>query len=90
MEAIYARPFHPIHISHPDYSCAGIDSQQASVGVPDCACVGRVNANYLKVLKRQRNMLHKINQHIEIDKDLIRKYLALIDGEEFRLRENQL
>lgn len=35
-------------------------------------------------------MLHKINQHIEIDKDLIRKYLALIDGEEFRLRENQL
>ena len=45
---------------------------------------------YLELLKRQRKLLNDMNNSAEIDEELIRKYLALIDLEEFKTREQQL
>jgi CPA1 family monovalent cation:H+ antiporter len=45
---------------------------------------------YLEMLERQRNLLSQMNQKDEFDEDLIRKYLSLIDVEEFKIREKQL
>lgn len=42
---------------------------------------------YLELLERQRQLLIGMNRHSEFDEDLIRKYLALIDLEEFKTRE---
>lgn len=42
---------------------------------------------YLELLDQQRAMLHKINHKAEFDEVLIRKYLSLIDIEEFKIRE---
>jgi len=38
---------------------------------------------YLEVIKQQRQLLNEMNRSAEIDKELIRKYFALIDLEEF-------
>jgi CPA1 family monovalent cation:H+ antiporter len=45
---------------------------------------------YLELLEQQRIMLDKINHKAEFDEDLVRKYLALIDIEEFKVREKIL
>jgi monovalent cation/hydrogen antiporter len=45
---------------------------------------------YLELLDHQRKLLNKMNHHKEFDEEVIRKYLALIDIEEFRLREKLL
>jgi CPA1 family monovalent cation:H+ antiporter len=45
---------------------------------------------YLKLLEEQRRWLHELNHREEFDEDLIRKYLSLIDLEEFKLREQLL
>ncbi len=45
---------------------------------------------YLELLEEQRSMLDKINHKAEFDEDLIRKYLSLIDMEEFKIREKLL
>jgi monovalent cation/hydrogen antiporter len=42
---------------------------------------------YLELLEHQRRLLTKMNHHAEFDEELIRKYLSLIDLEEFKLRE---
>jgi CPA1 family monovalent cation:H+ antiporter len=42
---------------------------------------------YLELLDHQRKLLNKMNHHKEFDEELIRKYLALVDIEEFKLRE---
>jgi monovalent cation/hydrogen antiporter len=42
---------------------------------------------YLEMLERRRELLNKINRRAEFDEALIRKYLALTDVEEFRVRE---
>jgi len=42
---------------------------------------------YLELLDYQRKLLDKMNHKDEFDEDLIRKYLALIDIEEFKVRE---
>ncbi|HEY0677286.1 MAG TPA: Na+/H+ antiporter [Chitinophagaceae bacterium] len=42
---------------------------------------------YLDLLEKQRQILNEINQRAEVDEDLIRKYLSLIDMEEFKTRE---
>ena len=42
---------------------------------------------YLELLEHQRKLLEKMNKHSEFDEDLIRKYMSLIDMEEFKLRE---
>jgi monovalent cation/hydrogen antiporter len=41
----------------------------------------------LEMLEEQRRILHKMNHISEFDEDLIRKYLALLDLEETKLRE---
>lgn len=45
---------------------------------------------YLEVLDHQRKLLNEMNRRSEFDEDLIRKYLSLIDLEEFKIREKQL
>jgi Na+/H+ antiporter len=45
---------------------------------------------YLEMLDRQRNRLNEMNRLEEFDEELIRKYLSLIDVEEFKIREKQL
>ncbi len=44
---------------------------------------------YLDLLEHQRKLLNNINQRAEFDEDLIRKYLALIDLEEFKIHESE-
>ena len=45
---------------------------------------------YLKLLERQRKLLYDMNRRAEFDEDVIRKYLSLIDLEEFKIREKLL
>jgi CPA1 family monovalent cation:H+ antiporter len=45
---------------------------------------------YLELLERQRQLLTEMNRKSEFDEDLIRKYFALIDMEEFKIREKSL
>ncbi|KJH72894.1 Na+/H+ antiporter [Aliterella atlantica] len=45
---------------------------------------------YLEMLERRRDLLNKMNRRAEFDEELIRKYLSLIDVEEFRTRNNGL
>ncbi len=42
---------------------------------------------YLELLEEQRTALENMNHKMEYDEDLIRKYLSLIDMEEFKIRE---
>ena len=42
---------------------------------------------YLKVLDEQRKLLHSLNNSSEFDEDMIRKYFALVDIEELKIRE---
>ena len=42
---------------------------------------------HLELMEHQRALLNKMNLRSEFDEDLIRKYLTLIDMEEFKLRE---
>ena len=42
---------------------------------------------YLALLEQQRHWLSKMNRQSDFDEDLIRKQLALIDIEEFKIRE---
>lgn len=45
---------------------------------------------YLEMLEQQRRLLDEMNHLAEFDEELIRKYLSLIDIEEFKIREKQL
>jgi CPA1 family monovalent cation:H+ antiporter len=45
---------------------------------------------YLECLERQRKLLYEMNRRAEFDEELIRKYLSLIDIEEFKIREKLL
>lgn len=42
---------------------------------------------YLELLEAQRKLLYEMNHREEFDEEVIRKYLALIDIEEFKVRE---
>ena len=42
---------------------------------------------YLELLEEQRKLLDEMNSLSEFDEELIRKYLALIDLEELKIRE---
>jgi monovalent cation/hydrogen antiporter len=44
---------------------------------------------YLDLLEEQRKLMDKINHKAEFDEELVRKYLSLIDMEEFKIREKQ-
>jgi Na+/H+ antiporter len=43
----------------------------------------------LQILENQRKLLDQVNKREEFDEEIIRKYLALIDLEEYKLREKQ-
>lgn len=45
---------------------------------------------YLEVLEQQRTLLQQMNQREDFDEEVIRKYLAILDLEEYKLREKQL
>jgi CPA1 family monovalent cation:H+ antiporter len=45
---------------------------------------------YFELLDRQRQLLTDMNHREEFDEELIRKYLSLIDMEEYKLRQKQL
>ena len=45
---------------------------------------------YLEMLDRQRERLNEMNRLSEFDEELIRKYLSLIDIEEYKIREKIL
>jgi monovalent cation/hydrogen antiporter len=45
---------------------------------------------YLELLERQRSLLYEMNRRAEFDEEFIRKYLTLIDLEEFKIREKLL
>ncbi|HEY4786333.1 MAG TPA: Na+/H+ antiporter [Bacteroidales bacterium] len=45
---------------------------------------------YLELLQHQRKILNRINRSDDYDEELIRKYFALIDLEEFKIREEIL
>ena len=45
---------------------------------------------YLELLEQQRKLLYEMNHSAEFDEDVIRKYLSLIDIEEYKLREKLL
>ncbi|HEU4769468.1 MAG TPA: Na+/H+ antiporter [Pyrinomonadaceae bacterium] len=50
----------------------------------------RYHEIYLVLLERQRTLLNELNRSPELDEELIRKYLSLIDMEEFKIREEGL
>ena len=60
------------------------DAHALDPGLPD------FHHAYLEILDRQRTLLHDMNRRTEFDEELIRKYLALLDLEEYKLREKQL
>jgi Na+/H+ antiporter len=45
---------------------------------------------YLELLEQQRKLLYEMNHRAEFDEDVIRKYLSLIDLEEYKIREKLL
>lgn len=45
---------------------------------------------YLEMLEQQRKLLDKMNERAEFDEDLIRKYLGLVDIEEYKIKKKQL
>ena len=45
---------------------------------------------YLELLEHQRKLLTEMNRRAEFNEELIRKYLSLIDLEEFKILEKQL
>jgi monovalent cation/hydrogen antiporter len=45
---------------------------------------------YLEILEHQRKLLTEMNRHARFDEELIRKYLSLIDLEEFKIREKKI
>ena len=45
---------------------------------------------YLELLEKQRTTLNKVNHLQEYDEELIRKYMSLIDMEEYKIREKMV
>lgn len=61
--------------------------EQRMKGVEMESALKDYHAMYLEMLERQRKILNDMNHRSEFDEELIRKYLSLIDMEEFKLRE---
>lgn len=66
-----------------DYFTAEIETSTAGDGNR----LAEFQQTYLSTLERQRKLLHDMNRRAEFDEDIIRKYLGLIDLEEFKVRE---
>jgi CPA1 family monovalent cation:H+ antiporter len=42
---------------------------------------------YLELLDQQRNLPYDVNHRADFDEELIRKYLSLIDHEEYKVQQ---
>lgn len=58
--------------------------------IPPDETMHHFHQNYLALLDQQRNLLHEMNHRMEFDEEVIRKYLTILDLEEYKLREKQL
>lgn len=56
---------------------------------PNGNSLAQYQSVYLELLERQRELLDEMNQSADFDEELIRKYLSLIDLEEFEMREKR-
>ncbi len=65
-----------------------LDEEQSSENAE--AAIRNGQTAHLELLAEKRKILDRINQQTEFDEELIRKYLALIDLEEHKIRERQL
>ena len=63
---------------------------QALHGVEPAAMLPQFQHLYLEVLAQQRTQLQELNHRADFDEELIRKYVAILDLEEYKLREKQL
>ncbi|MBF9141845.1 Na+/H+ antiporter [Hymenobacter properus] len=61
---------------------------EAPAGPPDDR-LHRFHQSYLQLLDQQRTLLHEMNHRMEFDEEIIRKYLTILDLEEYKLREKQ-
>jgi Na+/H+ antiporter len=61
---------------------------EAAAPAPDH--LHRFHEHYLALLDRQRELLHEMNHKMEFDEEIIRKYLTILDLEEYKIREKQL
>jgi monovalent cation/hydrogen antiporter len=52
--------------------------------------IGNFQRIHLEILEHQRSLLQSMNLHAEFNEELIRKYLSLIDLEEYKIRESIL
>ncbi|MBO2012323.1 Na+/H+ antiporter [Hymenobacter negativus] len=59
-------------------------------GSPSDSALHHFHQAYLELLDQQRSLLHEMNRHTEFDEEVIRKYLTILDLEEYKLREKQL
>lgn len=50
----------------------------------------RYQSFYLELLSQQRALLNDLNKQEDFDEDIIRKHFAILDLEEYKLREKQL
>lgn len=65
-------------------------SLDGEVQEPNGNSLAEYEAVYLELLERRRSLLNEMNRSNEFDEELIRKYLSLIDFEEFELREKHV
>lgn len=77
------------HNEHLKNLFAKLQSELRSLDDEDRS-LGKYQTVYLRILERQRKLLEKMNYSAEFDEELIRKYLSLIDLEEFKIREKQV
>ncbi|MBE7171306.1 MAG: Na+/H+ antiporter [Williamsia sp.] len=66
------------------------EQQVNEAGSADSQLLKDYQAVYLEMLDRQRKLLDDMNHRAEFDEELIRKYLSLVDIEEFKVREKLL
>ncbi|GAB3586502.1 cation:proton antiporter [Hymenobacter daeguensis] len=62
---------------------------ETPTGPPDDT-LHHFHQHYLALLDQQRTLLHEMNHRMEFDEEVIRKYLTILDLEEYKLREKQL
>lgn len=64
-----------------------LDKQLESIDESESNPLQKFQNTYLELLDHQRMVLGEMNHRAEFDEELIRKYLSLIDLEEFKIRE---
>jgi CPA1 family monovalent cation:H+ antiporter len=69
---------------------SSLDQQSDEPAKENDTSLDRYHEIYLILLERQRALLNELNRSPELDEELIRKYLSLIDMEEFKIREERL